>query len=78
MASSDRLFVEAADKLKETVRQGLTFDAAQVKVVGLEHIRHAAGETWPRIADRIRSNSLAFIEGRLGDGDIAIPCGDGF
>jgi hypothetical protein len=78
MLNSDRLFAEAADKLKETVRQGLTFDAAQVKVVGLEHIRQAAGQTWPQFADRIRANSLAFIEGCLGDGDIAIPCGDGF
>lgn len=78
MQSADRLFHDAADKLKETVRQGLTFDAAQVKVVGLEHIRQAAGDTWPHFADRIRANSLSFIERCLGDGDIAIPCGDGF
>jgi hypothetical protein len=78
MPNTDRLFAEAAEKLKETVRLGLTFDAAQVKVVGLEHIRQAAGDTWPQFADRIRANSLAFIEGCLSDGDITIPCGDGF
>lgn len=78
MTSADRLFNQAADRLKETVRQGLTFDAAQVKVIGLEHIRSAAGASWPHMADRIRANSMAFIESCLDRGDIVIPCGDGF
>lgn len=78
MLGVDRLFQEAADKLKGTVRQGLNFDAAQVKVIGLDAIKREAGADWRNMADRIRANSLAFIDGCVDSEDIVLPCGDGF
>jgi hypothetical protein len=78
MKALDRIFLDAAEKLKESVRQNQTLDTAQVKVIGLDEIRNAAGANWPQIADRVRSNSMMFLEGCLGEGDIVIPAGDGF
>lgn len=78
MLGVDRLFLEAADKLKDTVRQGLSFDAAQIKVIGLDAIKREAGVEWRGMADRIRANSLSFIDGCVGEEDIVLPCGDGF
>lgn len=78
MPGADRLFQEAADKLKDTVRQGLSFEAAQIKVIGLDAIKREAGVEWRGMADRIRANSLAFIDRCVAPEDIVLPCGDGF
>jgi hypothetical protein len=78
MSDPEDLFAQAAQKLKRTVREGRMFQAAQVKVVGLEDVRKAAGERWPLIQERVRTNSMTFIQAALGEGDIVIPCGDGF
>lgn len=78
MDGHDTLFAQAAEKLKQTAVEGRTFDAAQVKVIGLDRIRDAAGANWERMQTRVRNNSLAFIESRIGDDDLVIPCGDGF
>jgi hypothetical protein len=78
MNALDQIFLSAAEKLKESVRQDRSLDTAQVKVIGLEEIRRAAGESWGQIGERIRSNSMLFLEGCLGDNDIIIPAGDGF
>jgi hypothetical protein len=74
----DVIFLEAAQQLKETVRQGRSFQTAQVKVIGLDDIRRAAGPDWPRISARVRTNSMHFLEGCLSEGDLVIPAGDGF
>jgi hypothetical protein len=78
MTSDADMFLEAAGRLKESVRQGRSFEAAQIKVIGLEDIRRAAGESWPQIAARVRTNSKSFIEGCVGQEDIVLPAGDGF
>ena len=78
MTNSAFLFAEAIDKLKTTVQQGRSFDAAQVKLVGLDDIRAAAGDEWGTIKERVRTNSLDFLRGCLGLEDIVIPAGDGF
>ncbi len=72
------LFADVVEKLKTTVQEGRSFDAAQVKLVGLEDIRAAAGDNWDMMKERVRSNSLNFIQGCLGQADIVIPAGDGF
>jgi hypothetical protein len=78
MKALDHIFLDAAEKLKESVRQNQTLDTAQVKVIGLDEIRNAAGADWPQIADRVRSNSMMFLEGCLDERDIILPAGDGF
>jgi hypothetical protein len=78
MSSAELLFADAIDKLKVTVQEGRSFDAAQVRVVGLDAIRQAAGDRWDAIKERVRTNSMAFLQGCLGPRDIVIPAGDGF
>ena len=78
MSSSAVLFADVIEKLKATVQEGRTFDAAQIKIVGLENIRVAAGENWDAIKERVRANSLTFLQGCLAPSDIVIPAGDGF
>jgi hypothetical protein len=72
------MFMEAAQKLKRTVTERRTFDAAQVKIVGLADVRRAAGNRWDAMKTRVRTNSMNFLQGALGEEDILIPCGDGF
>ncbi len=72
------MFLEAAQQLQESVRRGRSFETAQVKVIGLDDIRRAAGECWAEIGPRVRANSMQFLTGCLGQDDIVIPAGDGF
>lgn len=74
----ESIFLEAAQQLQESVRLGRSFETAQVKVIGLDDIRRAAGETWTQAGPRIRANSMQFLTGCLGEDDIVIPAGDGF
>ncbi|HWA22994.1 MAG TPA: hypothetical protein VG735_11410 [Caulobacterales bacterium] len=78
MTVTDALFSDAVDRLKETVLQGRSIDAAQVQVIGLDDIRKAAGADWEKIKDRVRANSMTFLQGCLQRTDIVIPAGDGF
>jgi hypothetical protein len=78
MSNPAFLFTDVVEKLKTTVHEGRSFDAAQVKLVGLDDIRAAAGENWDAIKERVRANSLGFLQGCLGQEDIVIPAGDGF
>ena len=78
MQSDDAVVLKAAEKLKGTIRDGRTFQAGQVSVVGLDAIRRTAGERWETIGPRIRANSLSLLEGCLGPDDAIIPAGDGF
>lgn len=78
MDDAESLIGEAAQKLKRTIHEGRIFQAAQVKIVGLDDIRRAAGDHWPTIKHRVRSSSMTFLQGALGADDLVIPCGDGF
>lgn len=71
----EQIFTDAAAKLRQTVLQGRTFDAAQVSVIGLDEIKREAGDHWPKISDRVRINALNFLQGCLAADDIVIPCG---
>ena len=78
MALDDAMFLEAASQLKESTRLGRSFESAQVKVIGFDDIKRAAGSDWAMIGDRIRANSMRFLQGCLGEDDMVIPAGDGF
>ncbi len=78
MSVESTMFLEAANQLREASRLGRTFESAQVKVIGLDDIRKAAGRTWPMIGARIRENSMKFLQGCLHSEDMVIPAGDGF
>ncbi len=78
MDGTDTLLGEAALRLKRSVQHARNFEAAQVKVIGLDEVRKSAGSRWPLMKDRIRSTSMNFLQGALGEDDIILPCGDGF
>lgn len=69
---------DAIDRLKLLVRDGGAVETSQVKIIGLDDIRKMAGDTWPQVAARVRTNSIYFLERRLGENDVVVPAGDGF
>lgn len=78
MSTDETMFLEAAHQLKEATRLGRSFESAQVKVIGLEDIRRGAGDGWASMSERVRANSLRFLQGCTREDDIVIPAGDGF
>lgn len=69
---------QIADRLKAVTREGGSVEAAQVKVIGLDEIRVAAGPRWPRMRERVRDGSLSILQHHTGPDDVVIPAGDGF
>jgi hypothetical protein len=67
-----------ASRLKAMTDAGGSIEAAQVKLIGLDEIREAAGPRWPRMRERVRSGSLSILAGLTGPEDVIIPAGDGF
>jgi len=65
-------------RLRAASRDGGAIEAAQVKVLGLDDIRAAAGPRWPRMRERVREGSLHILRQHLGADDVAISAGDGF
>jgi len=59
-------------------REGGSIEAAQVKVIGLDEIREAAGPRWPRMRERVRSGSMNILSQHIGPDDVIVPAGDGF
>ena len=53
-------------------------ETAQVKLLGLDDVRAAAGPRWPRMREHVREGSLKIIAQRIDRDDAVIPCGDGF
>ena len=74
----DVLCKDSTDRLKATVRRGGSVEVSRVKVIGLEDIRRGAGEAWPQIAARVRTNALYFLERRMGPGDVVVASSEGF
>jgi hypothetical protein len=73
-AEIDRL----AARVRAAARDGGLIETAQVKLVGLDEVRQAAGERWPRMREFVREGSLKIIASRVGPQDAVVPCGDGF
>ncbi len=69
---------QISDRLRAMSRDGGSIEAAQVKLIGLDEIREAAGPRWPRMRERVRSGSMAILAQHTGPDDVLIPAGDGF
>jgi hypothetical protein len=69
---------QMAVRLKAMTRDGASIEAAQVKLIGLDEIREAAGARWPRMRERVRSGSLGILSQHTGPDDVIVPAGDGF
>ncbi|PZO51177.1 MAG: hypothetical protein DCF16_11555 [Alphaproteobacteria bacterium] len=67
-----------ASRVRAATRDGGLIETAQVKLVGLDEVRAAAGTRWPRMREHVRDGSLKIIAQRIGPEDAVIPCGDGF
>lgn len=65
-------------RLKAMARDGGSIEAAQVKLIGLDEIREAAGPRWPRMRERVRTGSMNILSQHVGPGDVVLPAGDGF
>jgi hypothetical protein len=69
---------QMAGRLRAMSRDNGSIEAAQVKLIGLDEIREAAGARWPRMRERVRSGSLAILSQHCGADDVIVPAGDGF
>lgn len=67
-----------AERLRAMSRDGGSIEAAQVRLIGLDEIREAAGPRWPRMRERVRQGSHAILSQHTGPQDVIIPAGDGF
>jgi hypothetical protein len=75
---SNAELANVTDRLRAMSRDGGSIEAAQVKLIGLDEIREAAGTRWPRMRDRVRQGSHAILSQHTGPDDVIIPAGDGF
>ncbi|MBC7769510.1 MAG: hypothetical protein H7124_12060 [Phycisphaerales bacterium] len=67
-----------AARVRAAARDDGLIETAQVKLMGLDDVRRAAGARWPRMREQVRAGSLGLIAQRIGPDDAVIPCGDGF
>jgi hypothetical protein len=67
-----------ASRVRAAARDGCLIETAQVKLVGLDEVRDAAGTRWPRMREHVREGSIKIIAQRIGPDDAVIACGDGF
>jgi hypothetical protein len=65
-------------RLRAMTGGGGSIEAAQVKLIGLDEIREAAGARWPRMRERVRSGSMSILSQHTGPDDVIVPAGDGF
>lgn len=73
-AELDRL----ASRVRVAARDGGLIETAQVKLIGLDEVRAAAGPRWPRMREYVREGSVKIIASRIGPDDAVVSCGDGF
>jgi hypothetical protein len=67
-----------AARVRTSARDDGLIETAQVKLLGLDEVRAAAGSRWPRMREHVREGSVRIIAQRIGADDAVIPCGDGF
>ena len=70
--------MQLALQLRAISRDDGSIDAAQVRLIGLEEIRKAAGENWPRMRERVRDGSFQILSRFVTPEDVIVPAGDGF
>ena len=78
MSLHDGILDSLTAKVRTVVEGRQSFETSQVRIIGLEQIKQVAGSGWSPFAKRVRNTSKDFIERRLGENDVVIPCGDGF
>lgn len=78
MNSSNTEVLQLAVRLRSISRDDGSIDAAQVRVIGLDEIREAAGRNWPRMRERVRNGSMEILSRYTGSEDVIVPAGDGF
>jgi hypothetical protein len=76
--SSNTDLLQLALRLRSISRDDGSIDAAQVRLIGLDEIRQAAGANWPRMRARVQTGSLNILSRFTGPEDVVIPAGDGF
>jgi hypothetical protein len=74
----DEALTEAVEKLKLAAVDNRHVEAAQMQLINMTEVMQAAGVNWRECRERIRVGTTSFLKGCLADGDIVIPCGDGF
>lgn len=67
-----------AARVRAAARDDGLIETAQVKLLGLDEVRTAAGARWPRMREHVREGSLRIVAQHIGAEDAVIPCGDGF
>jgi hypothetical protein len=67
-----------AARVRTSARDGGLIETAQVKLIGLDDVREAAGARWPRMREFVREGSIKIIASRIGPEDAVVACGDGF
>jgi hypothetical protein len=67
-----------AARVRASARDGGLIETAQVKLIGLDEVREAAGPRWPRMREYVREGSIKIIAEHIGPDDAVIACGDGF
>lgn len=70
--------MQLALQLRAISRDDGSIDAAQIRLIGLEEIRSAAGDKWPRMRERVREGSLQILSRFTSGEDVIVPAGDGF
>jgi hypothetical protein len=70
--------MQLALQLRAISRDDGSIDAAQVRVIGLDEIRKAAGDKWPRMRERVRDGSFQILSRFVTPQDVIVPAGDGF
>ncbi len=76
--SSPADMMQIALRLRTLARDDGSIDAAQVRVIGLDEIRAAAGANWPRMRERVRAGSMDILSRHAAPEDVIFPAGDGF
>jgi hypothetical protein len=71
-------FTQLAHRLRSVTHNDGSIEAAQVRVIGLDEIREAAGTNWPRMRERVRAGSMEILSRHAAPDDVIVPAGDGF
>jgi hypothetical protein len=70
--------MQLALQLRAISRDDGSIDAAQVRLIGLDEIRKAAGDNWPRMREHVRDGSFKILSRFVTSEDVIVPAGDGF
>ncbi len=70
--------MQIALRLRTLAHNDGSIDAAQVRVIGLDEIRQAAGANWPRMRERVHAGSMDILSRHASPEDVILPAGDGF